>query len=83
LLERPVEEYNMVVNVIRYKISYEVQLSKNNARKYTVQYYYLEIHNVDPCERITVTKQLATNEKEKAVEKREGTEGFGLPTCMK
>jgi hypothetical protein len=30
-----------------------------------------------------MTKQLATNLKEKAVERREGAEGFGLPPYMK
>ena len=39
--------------LLDYKINYEVELSKNNARKCTVQYYYLKSHNVDCCERMT------------------------------
>jgi len=41
--------------LLDYKINYEVELSKNNARKYTVQYYYLKSH-VDRCERMTNDK---------------------------
>jgi len=42
--------------LVDYKINYEVELSKNNGRKYTVQDYYLKSHNMDPCERITDDK---------------------------
>jgi len=42
--------------LLDYKINYEAELSKNNGRKYTVQYYYLKSHNVDPCERMTDDK---------------------------
>jgi len=42
--------------LLDYKINYEVELSKNNGRKYTVQDYYLKSHNVDPRERMTDDK---------------------------
>jgi hypothetical protein len=63
----------MVVNVLDYKINYEVELSKNNARKYTVQYYYLKSHNVDHCERMTNYK--AAGNKLKREGCREGRRG--------
>jgi hypothetical protein len=42
--------------LLDYIVNYEVELSKNNAGKYTLQYYYLKSHIVDPCERMTDDK---------------------------
>ena len=42
--------------LLDYKINYETEISKSNARKYILQYYYLKSHNVDPYNRMAGDK---------------------------